>query len=362
MKTTALLFLALCFTAVAQTPPLVSPEIEASRTTFRLRAPQAKEVVLRGQWSKAAAPMTRSADGVWSASVEPMPAGIWEYSFVVDGFNALDPSNTAFKPQREGQKSIVQVPSNPPAPWDWQDVPHGTVHQHGYLAKTLGRTRELRVYTPPGYEQSGEKKFPLLVLQHGSGDNQRTWTEHGKAHWILDSLIAQGKARPMIIVMLDGHPLGATARGDESKRAAAMEAFRRELFDDALPLVESLYRVEKDPSQRALAGLSMGGAQSLGVGLGDLGSFAWVGCFSGGASDTVKQKFLADPAAANAKLRLLWIAIGKDDPGRARNEEFVAALKEKGIQHTWLLSEGDHSWPVWRQYLVEFAPLLFAGK
>ncbi len=362
MKTTALIFLSLGFTAAAQTPPLVSPEIEAGRTTFRLRAPQAKEVVLRGQWTKAAVPMTRGGDGVWSASVDPMPAGIWEYSFVVDGFNALDPVNTAFKPQREGQKSIVHVPSSPPAPWDWQDVPHGTVHQHGYLAKTLGRARELRVYTPPGYERSGEKKFPLLVLQHGSGDNQRTWTEHGKAHWILDNLIAQGKAQPMIVVMLDGHPLGATARGAEAKRAAAIEAFRRELFDDALPLVESLYRVETDPSQRALAGLSMGGAQALSVGLGDLGRFAWVGCFSGGVTDTVKQKFLADLPAANAKLRLLWIAIGKDDQGKARNEEFVAALKEKGIRHTWLLSEGDHSWPVWRQYLAEFAPLLFAEK
>jgi enterochelin esterase family protein len=357
---TILSLLALAFTAVAQNAPVVSPEIEASRTTFRLRAPQAKQVELRSQWSKDPVPMTKGADGTWTATVEPMPAGIWEYSFVVDGLNVMDPLNTSFKPQREGQKSIVHVPSTPPAPWDWQDVPHGTVHQHGYLAKTLGRARELRVYTPPGYERSGDKKFPLLVLQHGSGDNQRTWTEHGKAHWILDNLIAQGKAKPMIVVMLDGHPLGMAARGDEKKRGEALAAFRGELFDDALPLVESLYRVESDPSQRAITGLSMGGAQSLSIGFGDLGRFAWVGSFSGGIGNAdILQHFLADPAAANAKLKLLWIAIGKDDAGHTRNEELVAALKQKGIRHTWQLTEGDHSWPVWRRYLAEFAPLLF---
>lgn len=360
MKLPLLLALALPLAAIAQD---ISPLVEAGRTIFSLRAPKAKEVVLRGQWTKTAVPMTRSDDGLWTATIETMPAGIWEYSFVVDGLNVLDPLNTAFKPQRQGQKSIVQVPSNPSAPWDWQDVPHGTVHTHGYFAKTLGRPRELLVYTPPGYERSGEKKLPLLVLQHGSGDNQRTWVEHGKAHWIFDTLIAQGKAKPMIVVMLDGHPLGQTPRGDEAKRNAAMAAFRSELFDDALPLVESLYRVEKEPAQRALAGLSMGGAQTLAVGLGDLGRFAWLGCFSGGLSNQeILQRFLADPAAANAKLRLLWIAIGKDDQGRARNEEFVAALKEKGIRHTWTLSEGDHSWPVWRRYLAEFAPLLFVGE
>ncbi len=352
--------LALTLTTVAQNAPLLSPEIEPNRTTFRLRAPQAKQVELRGQWSKTPVAMTRGADGTWTAAVEPMASGIWEYSFVVDGFNVMDPVNNSFKPQREGQKSIVHLPSNPPMPWDWQDVPHGTVHQHGYLAKTLGRVRELRVYTPPGYERNGEKKFPLLVLQHGSGDNQRTWIEHGKAHWILDNLIAQGKAKPMIVVMLDGHPLGMMPRGDEKKRGEALAAFRAELFDDALPLVESLYRVESDPSQRAIAGLSMGGAQSLSIGFGDLGRFAWVGSFSGGIGNAeVLQRFLADPAAANAKLKLLWIAIGKDDPGHTRNEELVVALKEKGIHHTWQLTEGDHSWPVWRKYLAEFAPLLF---
>ena len=221
--------------------------------------------------------MTRGDDGVWTATVEPAPPGVWEYSFTVDGLSVLDPHNPAFKPQREPGKSMLHVPSTPPAPWDWQDVPHGTVHQHGDASKALGRAREMWIYTPPGYERDAEKKFPLLVLQHGSGDNHQTWVVHGKAHWILDNLIAQGKARPMIVVMLDGHPLGTPQRGDDARRAAALDAFRRELFEDALPLVESLYRVEKDAAHRAIAGLSMGGAQALNIGLGNPRRFAWVG-------------------------------------------------------------------------------------
>jgi len=340
--------------------PIVSPELAENRVTFRLRAPRAKEVAVRGQWAKDAVPMTRSEEGVWSATVEPAPAGVWEYSFTVDGLNVLDPRNPASKPQREPQKSILQVASNPPAPWDWQDVPHGTVHQHGYQSKALGRGREVMVYSPPGYELQAEKSFPLLVLQHGSGDNQRTWTEHGKAHWIFDKLIAEGKARPMIVLMLDGHPFSTSQSAGETRGKNAMELFRRELFEDAIPLVESLYRVEKDAAQRAIAGLSMGGAQALTIGLGNLDRFAWVGSFSGAPGDNAAtQKFLAEPIAANAKLRLLWIAVGKDDFLRQRNQEFIAQLQEKGVKHEWLLTDGDHSWPVWRRYLTDFAPLLF---
>ena len=362
MKKILLLTLALCltFAARAQNPPGNSKAGEPVK--FSLRAPNAKEVTLRAQWTKDAVAMTRGDDGTWSITLDAVPAGVWEYSFSVDGLNVMDSQNPASKPQREPQKSVLHISSTPPAPWDWQDVPHGTVHAHGYASKALGKPRELLVYTPPGYELSGEKKFPLLVLQHGSGDNQRTWVAHGKAHWILDNLIAAGKARPMVIVMIDGHPLGTAGRGDESKRALAMDAFRRELFEDALPLVESLYRVEKDAARRAIAGLSMGGWHSLTVGLGNMDRFAWVGSFSGVPPEAaVAQSFVADPAAANAKLRLLWIAVGKDDFLRKRNEEFIAALKEKSIAHTWELSEGGHSWPVWRGYLAEFAPLLFTG-
>lgn len=348
------------FAQAPQRPaPVVSPEIEGQRVTFRIRENRAEEVALRAQWSKELIQMTRDGNGVCAVTVEAVPPGVWEYNFMVDGRAVIDSLNPALKPQREPQKSIVHIPSTPPAAWDWQDVPHGTVHHHGYASKALGKPRDVSVYTPPGYELDAAKKYPLLVLQHGSGDNQLTWVEHGKAHWIFDNLIAQKKAVPMVVLMLDGHPLGMGQRGGGN----AMEAFQRELFEDAMPLVESLYRVEKDRTQRAIAGLSMGGGQSLTVGLGNLDRFAWVGAFSAATpAPEAAQKFLADPAEANAKLRLLWIAVGQDDFLRKRNEEYVAALKEKGVRHEWQLTEGDHSWPVWRRYLAEFAPLLFTGE
>jgi enterochelin esterase family protein len=334
---------------------------ENGRTTFSLRAPEAREVKLRGQWSKEAIEMTKSDKGEWTVALDTVPAGVWEYSFSVDGLNVLDPNNPAFKPQRQPGKSILHVPANPLAPWDWQDVPHGTVHQHGYLSKVLKRAREVVVYTPPGYEKDSAKRYPLLVLQHGSGDNQRTWVEHGKAHWIFDNLIAQGKAKPMVVMMLDGHPHGMVGReATDTKRISAQEAFERELLDDAIPLVESLYRVEPDRTKRAIAGLSMGGAQSLSVGLANMDRFAWVIAMSAGPPSPQRmEKFLSDPAAANEKLKLLWIGVGKDDFLLQRSQQLTTSLKEKGIRHEWKLTDGDHSWPVWRGYLAEIAPLLF---
>ena len=289
-----------------------------------------------------------------------VPAGVWEYSFVVDGIQMIDPSNPSLKPMREPRCSVLHVVGTPPLPWDFQDVPHGTVHQHSYLSKALSRPRELWVYTPPGYERTGERKFPLLVLQHGSGDNQQTWVAYGHAHWILDNLIAAGKARPMIVVMLNGHPLTPAAMRDPNTRSTAMPAFRQELFDDALPLVESTYRFERDAAHRGIVGLSMGGAQSLTVGLGNLDRFSWVGSFSGGLpDDAITQSILSAPAAAKAKLRLLWIACGRDDSLHTRNEEFVGRLKGAGVTHEWYLTPGAHTWPVWRGYLVDFLPRLF---
>ncbi len=355
-----LIFAAIALPGSAQPPPqrpapVISPEVKADKSVaFRIKAPNAKEVSVHGQWQAEPLPLTRGEDDVWSAEAAAVPAGVWEYSFSVDGLNMLDPGNVTMKPMREPRTSILHIPAVPPAPWDFQDVPHGVVHQHGYLSKALGRNREIRVYTPPGYEKDTAAKYPLLVLQHGSGDNEQTWVAHGKAHWILDSLIAAGKARPMVVLMLDGHPFGTVSRGDAAKRGSAMDAFRRELFEDAIPLVESVYRLEKDASQRGIVGLSMGGGQSLTVGLGNPDQFAWIGSFSGAAPAE-----LAVSADLNAKLRLLWIGCGKDDFLLKRNEDFIAKLKESGVTHQWHLTEGGHSWPVWRTYLADFLPLLF---
>ncbi|MBC7365921.1 MAG: hypothetical protein H7343_03760 [Undibacterium sp.] len=266
MKTPPRLVALFLFTALAlwaQTPstltlapatprptPLISPEVNADRSvTFRLKATNAKQVTVRGQWTKEPLALNRGDDGVWSVTAT-VAAGVWEYSFNVDGVAMIDPANSAIKPMREPRTSILHLADVSPQPWDFQNVPHGTVHQHTYFSKALGRPRELWIYTPPAYEKSGATKYPLLVLQHGSGDNEQTWVTHGHAHWIMDSLIAAGRARPMVIVMLDGHPFTPTGMLDPASRGKAMDSFRRELLEDAIPLVEATYRVESDVAQR----------------------------------------------------------------------------------------------------------------
>jgi enterochelin esterase-like enzyme len=335
-----------------------SPQVGAdSRVTFQLRAPKAAEVVVLGQWPQGRATMTKDADDVWTVTVGPVPAGVWEYSFQVDGLQMIDPANPAIKPMREPRTSILCVPGRPALLTEFQDVPHGTVRQHTYFSKSLGRIRELMIYTPPSYDKQADARFPTFYLQHGSGDNQATWVTHGKAHWILDNLIAQGKARPMVVVMMDGHAAVGGRGGPQDNNTIA---FQRDLLEDVMPFVEANYRVRTDAANRAIAGLSMGGGQSLTVGLNHLDKFAWVAGFSSSApSRDAVVSLLNDPAGANAKLKLLWIGIGKDDFLRQRNEQFIALLKDKDIHYEWRLTEGTHAWPIWRGYLIELAPKLF---
>ena len=301
--------------------------------------------------------MAKDTNGLWSVTVGPIDPGVWEYSFQVDGVQMIDPGNPAIKPMRAPRTSILHLPGNPPLVHDYRDVPHGVIHQHTYRSESLGRVRDLVVYTPPGYERRTEVRFPVLYLQHGSGDNQATWTVHGKAHWILDNLIAEGGARQMVVVMMDGHAAVGGGGGGPQDNAAL---FERDLLGDVMPFVERTYRVRTDAAGRAIAGLSMGGGQSLAVGLRHPDLFAWVGGFSSSVPATeAVSGALNDAADVNGKLKLLWIACGKEDSLMARNEEFVALLSEKGIRHEWRVTDGSHSWPVWRGYLAEFVPRLF---
>ncbi len=329
---------------------------------FRLKAPQATDVIVSGQ-AIGKTEMTKDDNGVWSATVGPVDSGVWEYSFSVNGVQMIDPGNPDIKPQRSPRTSILHIPSNPPQPWDYQDVPHGTVHQHTYSSKTLNRTRDFFVYTPPGYERSGDKKFPVLYLVHGFGDNYAAWSGHGKAHWILDNLIAQGKAEPMIVVMPDGHPIAPGGGAREEYGRLNSEAFETELTKEILPFIEATYRTRNDAAGRALAGLSMGGGHTFHTGLRHLDKFGSLGAFSAGVPGRDQTgEALTDAEAINQKLKLFWIACGKKDFLFQRNLQLHDQLKEKGIRHTWLETEGDHSWPVWRRYLSEFAPLLFKSS
>lgn len=344
--------------ALQQQAPIVSPEVKSDKTvTFRIRAPKAAEVLLNGEWKGGGKlAMTKDDQGVWSVTVGPLEPDLYGYSFSVDGMTVTDPVNSVLKPMRSPRTSVVDVPGDPPRLHEWQDVPHGAVHLHEYVSKALGRRRPLRVYTPPGYDKDPAAKFPVLYLFHGSGDNEATWTSFGHAHLIADNLLAQGKAKAVIIAMTDGHAVvGPEARGKN------VEMFGRDLLEDVMPFIEANYRTKTDRESRAIVGLSMGGGQSLTVGLNNLDRFAWVGGFSSaiGNPEVAVASALADPAATNAKLKLLWIACGKDD-GLVKNAQALSeVLTKKEIKHQLLITEGNHSWPVWRKYLADFLPLLF---
>ena len=340
-------------------------EVHPDRTvTFHFTAPNAKEVSVGGDFGKGG-PMTKGENGMWSVTLGPLDPNLYSYRISVDGKAVLDPLNNRFKPERAGASNVVDVPDRSPSVWDRQPgVAHGTVHLHDYDSKSLGITRRMRVYTPPSYDTASDTRFPVLYLFHGSGDNEATWTEFGKAHLILDNLIASGKAKPMIIVMLDGHtmpPIPRDAPGAAEARNRNLGDFERDLLGDAIPFAESHYRIKADRESRAIIGLSMGGNQSLIVGLNHLDLFAWVGGMSSAVRepDTQLAPFFNDVASANGKLRLLWFGVGKDDFLLKDNQKLHDMLTEKQVKHTYVESAGAHAWPVWRRYLAEFAPLVF---
>jgi len=335
--------------------PVVSPIFgEGGKVTFQIKAPLAKEVSVSGQMVEEKLALTPGAEGLWSAALETVAPGIYEYSFTIDGVKMLDPGNPNLKPQRSPNTSILHVRGD--AVYDFREVPHGTVHSHIHHSAPINRQREFQVYTPPGYE-TGAETYPLLVLQHGHSDGHATWVAHGKAHWILDNLVAEGKSVPMIVVMLDGHPI-PESYGD-GRSSANTEELRRDLLEATLPMVEKLYRIKPGRENRAIAGLSMGGLHALTIGLNELETFAWIGSFSAAVPEDAIAPALDDAAGTNEKLKLLWIACGKKDFLLGENEKLTALLKEKSIRHEWHLTEGDHSWPIWRGYLADFAPKLF---
>ncbi len=349
------------------TPPrpsgAFSPEVHTDgKITFRLRAPKAEKVSVICE-AVGTQPMTKEADGVWSVTVGPVAPGIYDCQFDVDGLRITDPASPNVFGNRQGSRGYVEVPgpAGHPRHDEWRDVPHGTVTIHWYDSKVTGARRRVHVYAPPGYAQDSSKHYPALYLLHGSGDNDSHWTLLGRANVIADNLLADGQAVPMLIVMPDGHVADRSLEREPGGRNRGREFFEKDLLGNVLPLVEANYRVLADPQHRGIVGLSMGGGQSIGVGLGHLDQFAWVGAFSSAVSgdDPVLAKLRSDPAAANQKLKLLWIAVGKADFLLARNRDFVKALDELKIRHTFQESEGSHAWGVWRGYLAEFLPLVF---
>jgi enterochelin esterase family protein len=349
---------------------LVSPDVQPDgKVTFRLAAPKAEKVALNSGEMQAvlkvaSASLVKGENGTWSLTVGPLPPGIYDYTFNVDGVSITDPSSPNVFGNRLGSRGFVEIPglNGRPRHDEWRDVPHGTVTIHWYDSRASGSRRRVHVYTPPGYGKDPEKKYPVLYLLHGSGDNDSHWMHIGRANVIADNVIADGKAVPMVIVMPDGHVVERPAGPvDDKTRQEIRRAFEKDLLQSVVPLVETCYRVRTDAASRAIAGLSMGSAQSLAAGLAHTDQFAWIGAFSGAISreDPVLSGLKADPAKANERLKLLWLAIGKEDGGLKNKQALSAALKEMGVRHEYKETEGAHRWSVWRLYLAEFLPRLF---
>ena len=367
MKQLAIVLLLSISAAGAQ--PVVSPEVHGDgRVTFRLRAPNAKEVQVRCEGVKETA-MQKDEPGVWSLTTPALEPDIYTYSFNVDGLRALDLNNPLLKYNLLNSDSQVHVPGPKSLPWEVNDVPRGKLHQHFYRSMVAADERDFIVYTPPGYNPAARKRYPVLFLLHGYSDDATAWSTVGCANIILDNLIARGQAKPMIIVMPLGYGTMEYVRGGWTGarrgelRAISFEKFRENLFTEVIPVVEKSYRVMTDQKSRAIAGLSMGGAESLFVGLNALDRFGWIGAFSaGGLTGDFASQFPTLDAKANGKLRLLWMACGKEDRLIESNRQLSDWLKSKQVQHTWIETGGAHTFRVWRRYLADFTPLLFEEK
>jgi enterochelin esterase-like enzyme len=351
----------------AQPPPrdsLVSPEVHSDRrVTFRVRAPKAERVTLSGSWMPLSTeePMAKDAGGVWTVTVGPLAPSGYLYTFNVDGVTIADPVNPNVKLRQRTSASLLEVPGSPPALWETRDVPHGSVEINFLRSNVIqGDTRQVWVYLPPGYERDYSARYPVLYLLHGSGDVAASWTQAGRANLILDSLIAEKRAVPMIVVMPLGHavPFGSPPE----LQAKNTPLFEQYLLKEIMPWAEAKYRLAPGRLNRAIAGLSMGGGQASNIGFGHLDLFSAIGVFSssGGPDFAARHKVaLADSDGTNAKLRVFWIAMGKQDAGRQRAEQFADLLAQNRIRRDYVETDGGHVWSVWRWCLGEFAPMLF---
>jgi enterochelin esterase-like enzyme len=349
-------------------PPVVSPDIAASRdVTLRLRAPSAERVELvsggdiPGVPMQGGLPLAKGTDGVFTVMLPTLAAGAYRYRFIVDGVPTADPSNPATSESNGNAWSLFYVAGAPFM--DTQRVAHGSVAEVHYFSTALNRTRRMHVYTPPGYEKNSDA-YPVFYLLHGAFDGDDSWSTVGRAGFIVDNLIASGAARPMIVVMPDGH----TSRfgGIGGAGGLNMADFVREFTADIKPYVENGYRIQKGRASTAIAGLSMGGAQTLDIAFGDLKSYGYVGVFSSGVFGIADNadwenahRTQLDDAAAKRDLSLVWFSTGKDDFLLDTTKATVAMLEKHGFDVVYEESAGGHTWINWREYLSKFAPRLF---
>ena len=341
---------------------LQSPVLGADgQVTFQLYAPRATEVTMRSEGPApfAGKPLAKADSGVWTLTVQ-VPADLYIYWFDVDGVFVADPRNNRPRVNMSTVRSLLEVPGAASEFFAEKPVQHGQVAAVHYQSQALGLPRRMHVYTPPGYATSSQR-YPVLYLLHGAGDNDLSWLMAGRANFIFDNLIAAGKAKPMIVVMPAGHtPPGANGA------PAAPDAFARDFLTDVVPYVEKNYRTLPGRENRAMAGLSMGGQQTLNISLTNLDKFSQLGVFSSGwfgqdGAATFERNnpaLFADPKL-NDRIKLFWFATGKNDFVMPSTKAVLALLDKHKIRYTYKETEGGHTWPNWRAYLNEFAPLLF---
>ena len=349
--------------AYAQQPrPIVSPEIlPDGRVTFRLNAPKVDEVTLTGEFLGGPRSFTKDAEGVWTVTVGPIAPEVYHYNFTIDGVRTIDPANPQLKIGSTASTitSVLEIRHPSPSFYDAQPVPHGDIRTHWYHSKSLDSVRRLTVYTPPGYEKNRSTRYPVLYLFHGANADENAWYRLGRANLILDNLLAAGKIQSFIVVMPFGY--GVPPGGPQLDNTAK---FGKDLIEDVIPYIDDSYRTLANRTNRAIVGLSMGGGQSLSIGLNNIELFSYVGGFSaaiGNAANLPKTyaKLAANARESNDKLKLLWIGCGTEDSLFGASKNFSEWLTANSIKHTFRETSGAHTWMVWRRYLHEISPLLF---
>ena len=352
-------------------PPLLSHELHPDRSvTFRFKDASADEVKLKLDSVAKPIPMAKGADGIWSYTTPPLAPEHYFYSFLAGDESRLDPDNHQIVPNMFFSGSnVLVVPGDTPQLWDETAVPHGVVHVHRFTSKiALGlpaNQEEVVVYTPPGYDAHAAKPYPVLYLLHGWSGEAESWTRDQQANFILDNLLADGKVKPMVVVMPLGYgDMSFVENGFNVWRDPATVEHNTQLFmsmltGEIMPMAEAAYNISRNREGRAITGLSMGGLESLDTGLSNTGKFAWIGGFSSAVHNLDYEHQLAGLDPKSADLKLLWIACGTEDGLIAANRKMIAFLKAKGMPVTQIETPGLHDSLVWRDNLIHFAPLLF---
>ena len=356
---------------------IISPEVQPdNKVTFRIYAPHSIGVAINGEWMSGTVPrenLVRNDTGMWSITLGPLQPEFYGYTLIVDGVTVLDPSNPQIKRDGVRNASVLLVPGKESDLYSVKNIPHGTLSKVWYESPTLNLTRRMYIYTPPGYESNAKTKYPVLYLLHGGGGDEDAWTTLGRAPVILDNLIAQGKAKPMIIVMTNGNANQAAAQGDSpaipvrevrppaaTGGTATTGRFEESLVKDVVPYIESHYQVFKDKDNRAIAGLSMGGGHTQRVTLTNPDMFSYIGVYSSGIRTVTEELENQFKVLKSKNPKLYWVGCGVNDPlAYQGSKSLTELLKKDGFNYVFRETPGGHTWANWRIYLSEMAPVLF---